>query len=118
MLVWDRLFYTLNFGPYLPMYINTPIPQIATYIIGNPIIAQTMFAHDWIAGLHVPVRVLVVESTPASAGCTIIWDVPSSLIAIGALKNSTEEAKLKAAAAVLDHDLEIMLRNVTGIGSA
>lgn len=80
-----------------------------------------MFAHDWLAGLHVPVRVVVVEtfsSTGTDGGATITWDLPSSLIAIGALKSAKQESELKAAAVALDEKLEVMLRAVTGIGAA
>ena len=84
------------------------------YTIGNPVIAQTMMVHDYVASLHIPLRVLIIEDTPANKGCTVTWDLPSSVIAIGALKNKTQEAELKSAAVALDEKVETFVRYFTG----
>lgn len=86
---------------------------MTSYIIGNPIIAQTMMVHDYLASLHVPIRILIMEDTPASKGCRVTWDLPSSLVAIGTLRPS-EEAKLKSAALALDEKAETFIRYFTG----
>lgn len=96
------------------MYLD-PVPQIQTYIIGNPVVAETMFAEDWVAGLHVPVRIVVIENLAPAVGTTIVYDLPSSVIAIGALKDPRQEKKLKTAAQAVDKYLEEMLVNITKI---
>lgn len=114
-----RPFYSINFTPYLHLYFDPDsLPTVATYLIGNPLIAETMFQEDWITGLHVPTRLVMWSAIPPAVGTTIVWDLPSSLIAIGALANKTSEATLKSLAVGLDGHLEAMLRNVTGLPAA
>jgi len=102
-------------GSWFTLYNPNPTtPPMLAYTIGNPIIAQTMMVHDYVAPLHVPLRILIIEDTPANNGCTVTWDLPSSVIAIGALKNKTQEAELKAAAVALDEKLETFIQYFTG----
>jgi uncharacterized protein (DUF302 family) len=51
---------------------------IVRYIYGNPLLARTMMKHTFVAGLHVPTNLLVIGDERST---TIIYDVPSSLIA-------------------------------------
>ncbi|KAF8315719.1 hypothetical protein DL93DRAFT_2166677 [Clavulina sp. PMI_390] len=112
-MVFNMLYYT----SFMPLFIPDTIAQAKTYIIGNPIVAETMLKWDTIAGLHVPTRIVVSELFDAknkSIGTSVVWDVPSTLIAIGHLPAATEK-KLKAAALILDSNVENMVRNATGV---
>jgi len=71
------------------------------WILGNPIIAQTMLRHDATAGLFVPIDLLFTE-LPDGEGCAITYVLPSSLIAID------NNAPLAAAAERLDRKLEAL----------
>ncbi len=51
--------------------------KIRSYIIGNPLIAQTMIAHDPGLGLNVPIRVLIYQTQ--SGEVRLAYDLPSSL---------------------------------------
>lgn len=93
-----------------------------TYTIGNPLIARTMLQHDMIAGLYVPLR-LVVQGQGQSRDnnnngqelelSRIVYDLPSSVIAadVGGVQ---ERIELQKAAEALDAKLETMVRRVTG----
>ncbi|XHR29800.1 MAG: DUF302 domain-containing protein [Chthoniobacteraceae bacterium] len=49
------------------------------HTIGNPLIARTMLEHDIVAGLNVPVRVMIYEDAP-SRTTRLTYDLPSSLM--------------------------------------
>ncbi|KAF8291739.1 hypothetical protein DL93DRAFT_970452 [Clavulina sp. PMI_390] len=108
----------IDFAKFLPLFFpGQPLPRARTYIIGNPIVAETMLKYDLLTGLHIPVRIALVETLDASgspAGTVVVWDVPSSLINIGALPADTE-ASLKSAAVQVDANVENLVRNVTGV---
>ncbi|KAF8315717.1 hypothetical protein DL93DRAFT_2096710 [Clavulina sp. PMI_390] len=113
-MVFNMLYYTT----FMPVFVPGSIAQAKTYIIGNPVVAATMVQYDTVAGLHVPTRIVVNElfdSKNQSIGTSVVWDVPSTLIATGHLPPTTEK-KLRAAARVLDSILENMVRNATGVG--
>ncbi|CAL1710118.1 unnamed protein product [Somion occarium] len=80
-------------------------PETHYYILGNPLIAQTILKHDIIAGLHIPPKILVQEME-GGAGSRIIYELPSSVMAVGGSE------VLKKAAEVLDVKLENMARKV------
>lgn len=75
--------------------------KIRSYIIGNPLVAQTMIAHDPGVGLNVPIRIVIYQT--ASGETRLAYDLPSSLmsrlknpdVAAGAVKL---DAKLRALA--------------------
>jgi uncharacterized protein (DUF302 family) len=75
--------------------------KIRSYIIGNPLVAQTMITHDPGVGLNVPIRVLIYQTSSGEA--RLAYDLPSSLmsrlhnddVAAAALKL---DAKLRALA--------------------
>ncbi len=62
------------------------------YIIGNPLIAQTMIQFSVAVGLHVPVRMFVYEDAQSGTG-RIGYDLPSSLMARLGDKRVDEAAK-------------------------
>ncbi|KAH9931551.1 uncharacterized protein B0H18DRAFT_1140593 [Fomitopsis serialis] len=55
------------------------IPKATQYILGNPLIAETMIAHDPYVPLNVPLRVLVVEKADKS-GTQVVYYQPSSIM--------------------------------------
>jgi uncharacterized protein (DUF302 family) len=52
--------------------------KIRSYIIGNPLVARTMIAHDPGVGLNVPIRVAIFET--AAGEVRLAYDLPSSLM--------------------------------------
>ena len=80
-------------------------PETQVFTIGNPLIAQTMLQHDLTAGLHIPPKFLVKEG-PGGEGTVLLYDLPSSVMAIG------KDEELLKAAKVLDGKFESMVRKV------
>jgi uncharacterized protein (DUF302 family) len=48
--------------------------KIRSYIIGKPLIAQTMITHDPGVGLNVPIRVVIYQTTSGEA--RMAYDLP------------------------------------------
>jgi len=80
--------------------------KIRSYIIGNPLIAQTMIAHDPAVGLNVPIRVLIYQ-TP-SGEVRLGYDLPSSLM------SRLHNDDVFAAALKLDAKLRALAELATG----
>jgi hypothetical protein len=80
--------------------------KIRSYIIGNPLIAQTMISHDPGVGLNVPIRVVIYQA--ASGETRLAYDLPSSLM--GRLHNDD----VSAAALKLDAKLRALALLATG----
>jgi uncharacterized protein (DUF302 family) len=80
--------------------------RIRSYIIGNPLIAQTMITHDPGVGLNVPIRVLIYQT--ASGEVRLAYDLPSSLMS--RLNND----EVTAAAIKLDAKLRSLAVLATG----
>lgn len=75
-------------------------------ILGNPLIAITMLKFDSIAGLAVPVEILVREvEKNGKVGVEVVWNLPSGLIA-----GDSENERLRGAAEALDRKLETLVR--------
>ncbi|KAF8291740.1 hypothetical protein DL93DRAFT_2174139 [Clavulina sp. PMI_390] len=113
-MTFDEIDFAKPLGLWFP---GKPIPKAKTYIIGNPIVAETMLVYDLLTGLHVPTRIALVEILDASGnstGTTVVWDVPSTLMNIGALPLKTEASLLRATLQ-LDSNVENLVRNATGI---
>ena len=76
--------------------------QAIRLIFGNPLIAITMIREDLLAGLFVPVEMLVVDAPDGGSKLTYVQ--PSSLIAIdwenSALRTAAEALDAKVAALV------------------
>jgi uncharacterized protein (DUF302 family) len=80
--------------------------KIRSYIIGNPLIAQTMMRHDPGVGLNVPIRVLIFQ-TP-SGEVRLGYDLPSSLM------SRLHNDDVSAAALKLDAKLRALAVLATG----
>jgi uncharacterized protein (DUF302 family) len=80
--------------------------KIRSYIIGNPLIAQTMMRHDPGVGLNVPIRVLIFQ-TP-SGEVRLGYDLPSSLM------SRLHHDDVSAAALKLDAELRALAVLATG----
>ncbi|THH30020.1 hypothetical protein EUX98_g4176 [Antrodiella citrinella] len=101
------LFATFSHSRWLAIYLGREFPETHVYIIGNPLIAQTMLQHDIAAGLHIPPKLLVTE-IEGGKGTTVVFDLPSSVIAVG----NNVSPELKKAAEGLDEKLERLVRKV------
>jgi uncharacterized protein (DUF302 family) len=77
------------------------------YILGNPLIAQTMIKFDISVGLNVPVRMFVYEDEASGTG-RIGYDLPSSLMA----RLGNEE--VDEAAKALDAKMAALAESATG----
>ncbi len=83
--------------------------KIRSYIIGNPLIAQTMITHDPGVGLNVPIRVLIYQ-TPSDE-VRLAYDLPSSQMS--RLNNDD----VSAAAIKLDAKLRSLAVLATGVAA-
>jgi len=90
----------IDHSRWLPLY---GIKRKATRLIfGNPIIAITMIKHDLAASLFAPVELLLFENEQGD-GCTILYDVPSSLM------QAKRSPRLLEAAQALDAKMEALV---------
>lgn len=107
-----RQFHYLPHHQWFRLYLDNPdIADAHLYTIGNPLIAQTMLKHDLIAGLYVPLRLLVLGN-PGESGSKVIYDLPSSLI-IAEHAGGENAEELKKAAEVLDAKLDRLVTDAT-----
>src|SRR6266436_6149941 len=76
-----RLFNRVNYYVWYNLYRhqNAKRKTVVRYIYGNPLVANTMMTHSFVAGLHVPTNLLVIGDEEST---TITYDVPSSLIGV------------------------------------
>jgi uncharacterized protein (DUF302 family) len=96
---------------WLRMYLESDdIPELRVYTIGNPLIAQGMIRHDPLAGMYVPLRLMIMGKTAdSSRGTIVVYDLPSSQIA------GNDRGPLRRAAEGLDRMLEELVEKVTGV---
>ena len=80
--------------------------KIRSYVIGNPLLAQTMITHDPGVGLNVPIRVVIFQAKTGEV--RLGYDLPSSLMS--RLRND----KVSAAALKLDAKLRALAEHATG----
>ncbi len=80
--------------------------RLLRWIFGNPLIAITMLRHDYTAGLFVPIELLLAEGDDG-VGCSIVYVLPSSLIAVDAAN-----PQLLSAAQALDAKLGALVASV------
>ncbi len=99
------LFSEIDHGRWLPYY--GVRRKVVRWILGNPLLAVTMMRHDLEVGLFAPVELLLVENEGGN-GSTVVYDLPSSLMATG------ENPPLLEAAAVLDAKLQDLVRGAIG----
>src|ERR1700722_15803897 len=83
--------------------------RIRSYIIGNPLIAQTMITHDPGVGLNVPIRVLIYQT--ASGEVRLAYDLPSSLM------SRLHNEDVSTAAFKLDAKLRALAELATGVAA-
>jgi uncharacterized protein (DUF302 family) len=83
--------------------------KIRSYIIGNPLIAQTMITHDPAVGLYVPIRVLICQT--ASGEVRLAYDLPSSLM------SRLHNEDVSTAAFKLDAKLGALAELATGVAA-
>ena len=83
--------------------------KIRSYIIGNPLIAQTMISHDPGVGLNVPIRVMIYQT--ASGETRLAYDLPSSLM------SRLHNDEVSAAALKLDAKLRALALIATGVAA-
>jgi len=85
-------------------YFKPGTGSAVVYVLGNPLIAQTMMVHDIRASLNIPPRVLVAEKE--GGGTEIHYHLPSAVYALN------DKSALKSAAEVLDAKLEALITKV------
>lgn len=85
---------------------------MASYTIGNPLLARPMLQRFSQAALHIPFR-LNLQSLRDTNECIISWDVPSTVVCIEELDSETE-AELKKYMEAIDTRIETLIRDVTG----
>ena len=100
------LFFEIDHGDWLPLFGIER--KVVRWILGNPLLAITMIRHDITAGLFVPVELLLVANESGD-GSTVMYDLPSSLMAI------ERNPALRDAAHVLDRKLQTLVSRVTGV---
>jgi uncharacterized protein (DUF302 family) len=100
------LFLEIDHGEWLPVFGIQR--KVVRWILGNPLLAITMMRHDITAGLFAPVELLLVENGSGD-GSTVIYDLPSSLMAV------ERNPALRDAAHVLDRKLQTLVSRVTGV---
>jgi hypothetical protein len=103
------LFYEIDHGTWMQAYGNRR--KVLRWILGNPLLAITMLKHDIRAGLFAPVELMLIENE-GGQGCTLIYDVPSSLMVI------EENPQLLDAAQALDKKLLALVSRATGISTS
>jgi uncharacterized protein (DUF302 family) len=80
--------------------------KIRSYVIGNPLVAETMITHDPGVGLNVPIRVAIFQTSMGDV--RLAYDLPSSLMS--RLRNE----HVSAAALELDARLCALAELATG----
>lgn len=102
------LFHEIDHGQWIQAYGIKR--KVLRWILGNPLIAITMLKHDIRAGLFAPVEFMLIENE-GGQGCTVIYDLPSSLMVI------EENPPLLEAAQALDKKLAALVNRATGIAA-
>ncbi|PWB95207.1 hypothetical protein C5689_03415 [Methylosinus sporium] len=80
--------------------------KIRSYVIGNPLVAQTMITHDPGVGLNVPIRVAIFQTSTGEV--RLAYDLPSSLM------SRLHNEDVSAAALELDAKLRALAERATG----
>ncbi|KAJ7507738.1 hypothetical protein B0H11DRAFT_1793368 [Mycena galericulata] len=95
-----------NHSAWLQLYSSTP--RVVVYVIGNPLIAQTMLQFDVRGAYNIPPRLLILEKADGT-GTDVIYHLPSSVMVL------SDNEMLKAAAEALDSKLESLVEKITAI---
>ncbi|KAJ7700027.1 hypothetical protein B0H17DRAFT_1048270 [Mycena rosella] len=91
---------------WLKLYSSTP--QVVIYVIGNPIIGQTMLQYDLRGAYNIPPRLLVLQKADG-AGTDVIYHLPSSVMVLD------HNERLKTAVEALDSKLESLVERITAV---
>lgn len=83
---------------------------MASYTLGNPLLARPLFQRFSATGLHVPFRIHL-QSMAESDGCCICWDVPSSVVGVDGSERASD-VELRRYMEALDARLETLVRDV------
>ncbi|KAF8655263.1 hypothetical protein AX16_003164 [Volvariella volvacea WC 439] len=86
----------------------TDTPYTSTYVIGNPVVAQTIMRHDLRAALHIPPRLLVREKEDRS-GTEITYQLPSSVMILD------NDPNIEAATKALDEKLARLVEKIARV---
>lgn len=101
-----RYFNEFNHGNWLQLYSSSP--RVIVYVLGNPIIAQTMLQYDLRGAYNIPLRLLILEKADGT-GTDVLYHLPSSVMA------PNDDKMLKAAAEALDSKLEALVESITAV---
>jgi uncharacterized protein (DUF302 family) len=96
------LFYALDVTPFMAAAGHSG--KAKTFLMGNPLIAERMFAHDPGVMLYAPLRVLI--HTDAEDVAHLVFDRPSELFA------SFDSPEIAATGAELDATLADLIRTL------
>jgi hypothetical protein len=95
-------------GSWIPLFNVGNGLKSKRIILGNPLIAITMLKLDSVAGLAVPVEILVREvEKDGNVSVEVVWNLPSALIIGG---DGDGDEGLREAAKLLDGKLEALLK--------
>ncbi|KAJ7638760.1 hypothetical protein FB45DRAFT_1023525 [Roridomyces roridus] len=96
-------FNEFNHGAWMQLF-SSPSKGVV-YVIGNPLIAETMLRHDMQAGLNIPPRLMILEKKDGQ-GTEVVYHLPSSVIALG------DDQSLRDAAEALDRKIEQLVERI------
>ncbi|KAJ7368243.1 hypothetical protein DFH08DRAFT_830840 [Mycena albidolilacea] len=99
-------FNEFNHGAWLQLFASSP--RVVVYVLGNPLVAQTMLQYDLRGAYNIPPRLLVLEKADGT-GTEVIYHLPSSVIAL------SDNEKLRVAAQALDSKLEALVESITAV---
>ncbi|KIK65326.1 hypothetical protein GYMLUDRAFT_159555 [Collybiopsis luxurians FD-317 M1] len=106
----DDFIYFLQLPMHWINFFKPGTGSVIVYVIGNPVIAQTMMVEDIRVAFNIPPRLLVVGKENGE-GTEVHYHLPSAVYAIG------DSPALKAAAEALDEKLEAFVRKITAESS-
>ncbi|CAK5283589.1 unnamed protein product [Mycena citricolor] len=100
-------FVEYNHGSWFQLYNANPTPRFKVYVIGNPLVAETMVRFDLRAAYNVPFRLMILENGNATK---IVHQLPSSVIDLSGPED------MRSAAASLDQKLEALVDKMAAVG--
>ncbi|TFK43591.1 hypothetical protein BDQ12DRAFT_709331 [Crucibulum laeve] len=99
-------FMEISHDKWLDVYEGVEHPKTTNYLIGNPLVAQTILKHDLHAALNIPPRLLITEKSDHS-GTSVMYHLPSSVMVL------TDNSGLRAAVEALDVKLDSLISRIT-----
>ncbi|KAJ7789222.1 hypothetical protein B0H14DRAFT_2627431 [Mycena olivaceomarginata] len=101
-------FSEIDFGALLQLHTKAAPPRAVVYVIGNPLIAQSILQHSLRAAHNAPLRVLFTE-TADGVGTEVVYNLPSSVMALD------DNEALRVASEGLDRKLEGLVERITAV---